>query len=372
MAEGGDKTEAPTERRLEEARKQGDVWQPRELAPAAVIAPAALVVPVAGPWLWQALADYLAQALQIDALSVDTIALARRVPIGMPLALAGAIAVAVVLAAITTARNITLASLAPKWSRVSPVSGLQRLFSASGAAGAVTALLKIAAIGALALAIVPPLLPRLANIGDDGGALAVIGGAIIRLFGAAALVLVAIAVIDGAISFVLRTRKLMMTRDEVRRESRQNDGAPEVKAAMRRAQMAAATRRMKSSLADAAVVVVNPVHFAVALRYHPGEDMAPIVVEKGRLDLAQAMIAAAHELQLPVIRTPRLARALFFSARRGDPVREELFTAVATILAFVMRFDDPAAEAAPPVFVPPDFDFDELGARRKPGAPLPL
>lgn len=372
MAEGGDKTEAPTARRLEEARKQGDVWQPRELAPAAVIATAALVVPVAGPWLWQGLADYLAQALQVDALSVDTLALARRVPIGVPLALAGAIAVAVVLAAITTARNISLASLAPKWSRVSPVSGLQRLFSASGAAGAVTALLKIAAIGALALAIVPPLLPRLANIGDDGGALAVIGSAIIRLFGAAALLLVAVALIDGAISFVLRTRKLMMSRDEVRRESRQNDGAPEVKAALRRAQMAAATRRMKSSLADAAVVVVNPVHFAVALRYRPGEDMAPIVVEKGRLEMAQAIIAAAHELQLPVIRTPRLARALFFSARRGDPVREELFTAVATILAFVMRFDDPASEAAPPVFVPPDFDFDELGARRKPGAPLPL
>ena len=377
MAEGGDRTEAPTARRREEARKQGNIWQPRELAPAMVVATAALVVPVVGPSLWQALAVFLAAALQVDALPFDNggdpvAVLARRVPIGMPLVLAAAIALAVTVAAIATSRHVALDSLAPKWSRISPVSGLQRLFSASGAAGAATALLKIAAIAALALVIVPPLLPRLANIGDDGGGLAIIGAAIVRLFGAAALLLVAVAAIDGATSFILRERKLMMSRDEVRRESRQNDGAPEVKAALRRAQMAAATRRMKTGLADAAVVVVNPVHFAVALRYRAGEDMAPLVVEKGRLEMAQAIIAAAHELKLPVIRTPRLARALFFSARRGDPVREELFTAVATILAFVMRFDDPAGEAVPPVFVPPAFDFDETGARRKPGAPLPL
>jgi flagellar biosynthesis protein FlhB len=377
MAEGGDRTEAPTARRREEARKQGNIWQPRELAPAMVVATAALVVPVIGPWLWQSLAGFLAAALQVDTLPFDNggdpvAVLARRVPIGMPLVLAAAIALAVTVAAIATSRHVALDILAPKWSRISPVSGLQRLFSASGAAGAVTALLKIAAIAALALVIVPPLLPRLANIGDDAGGLAIIGAAIARLFGAAALLLVAVAAIDGAISFMLRERKLMMSRDEVRRESRQNDGAPEVKAALRRAQLAAATRRMKTGLADAAVVVVNPVHFAVALRYRAGEDMAPLVVEKGRLEMAQAIIAAAHELKLPVIRTPRLARALFFSARRGDPVREELFTAVATILAFVMRFDDPAGEAVPPVFVPPAFDFDETGARRKPGAPLPL
>ncbi|MFZ4111256.1 MAG: EscU/YscU/HrcU family type III secretion system export apparatus switch protein, partial [Polymorphobacter sp.] len=211
MAEGGNKTEAPTVRRREEARKQGNVWQPRELAPAMVVATAALVVPVIGPALWQALAGFLSAALQVDALPFesgdDPVALlARRIPIGMPLALAGAIAVAVIAAATATSRHVTLDSLAPKWSRVSPMSGLQRLFSASGAAGAVTALLKVAAIAALALVLVPPLLPRLANIGDDGGALAIIGAAIVRLFGAAALLLVTVAVIDGAISFILCER----------------------------------------------------------------------------------------------------------------------------------------------------------------------
>ena len=119
-------------------------------------------------------------------------------------------------------------------------------------------------------------------------------------------------------------------------------------------------------------MVVNPTHFAVALRYRAGEDEAPVVVEKGRLDMAHALIAAARELKLPIIRTPRLARALFWSAKKGQMVRPELFQAVATILAFVMRFDDPEGEAAPDVFVPPALDFDENGRPRKPGAPLPL
>ena len=199
----------------------------------------------------------------------------------------------------------------------------------------------------MASAVLVPLLPRLANIGEGPAALGLLGEAMARLLGAAALVLVVIAVLDAGISWVLRERKLMMTLDEVKRESRQNDGAPEVKAALRRAQQAAATRRMQSTMKDASVVVVNPTHFAVALRYQPGSDAAPVVVEMGRLDTAAAIVVVAKELGIPVIRTPRLARALFFTAKRGMPVREELFSAVATILAFVMSFDAPDPEAAP-------------------------
>lgn len=372
----GEKTQAPTARRREEARKQGNIWQPRELGAAAAVATAALAVTAAGPLLWQALAAFLAQSLAAavpmpdDSLPVTEFA--ARLPLKLPLMLAISVAVVTGGLSIAASRHVTIDSLAPKFSRVNPVSGLQRIFSMTGLAGALTAMLKLAAVAGVAMVIVLPLLPRLANIGDDGGALAVIGGAIARLIGASALVLLVIAIIDGAISFVLREKKLMMTLDEVKRESRQNDGSPEVKAAIKRAQYAAATRRLRSTLAEASVVVVNPVHFAVAMRYQPGSDAAPVVVEKGRLEMAQAIIAVAREMKIPVIRTPRLARALFFSARRGEPVREELFSAVATILAFVMSFDAPEAEGVPPVFVPPAFDFDEHGDRRKAGAPLPL
>jgi flagellar biosynthetic protein FlhB len=236
----------------------------------------------------------------------------------------------------------------------------------------VTSVLKLLTVAGVALAVIAPLLPALAHIGDADGGLAVIGGGVVRLAAAAALAMLVIALADAGISWMLRERKLMMTLEEVKRESRENDGAPEIKAAIKRAQFAAASRRMRTSLAEASVVVVNPVHFAVAMRYLPGSDAAPVVLEKGRLEMAQAMIAVARELQVPVIRTPRLARALFFTARPGMAVREELFAAVATILAFVMRFDDADSMAAPAVFVPPEFDFDETGARRKPGTPLPI
>lgn len=367
----GDKTEKPTARRREEARRQGNVWQPRELAPAAAVATAALAVALAGPGLWLGMAGLMGTALgnaapaTDDALPIAELAVA--IPWRPPAGLAAAVALVTTGAALATSRHVSLSSLAPKFARLSPVQGLQRIFSMTGAAGALTATLKLAAVAGVAGAVVLPLLPRLASIGDDAGALVVIGNAIARLLGAAALVLVAIAVLDAGISFVLRERKLMMSLDEVKRESRQNDGSPEVKAAIRRAQHAAATRRMRGALADAAVVVVNPVHFAVAMRYRPMQDAAPVVVEKGQLEIARAIAAAAGELKIPVIRSPRLARALFFSARIGDPVREELFAAVATILAFVMRFDDVDPEAAPAVFVPAAFDFDATGARRRPG-----
>jgi flagellar biosynthetic protein FlhB len=366
-----EKTQAPTARRREEAKKQGNVFAPREMAPAAAVMTGAMVMAAAGPRLWQGLAGFMGDALQSavpmpdDSLPVTE--LAARLPVAVPVMLAVAVAVVTAGLAMAASRHVTLASLVPKFSRVSPVSGLQRIFSMTGLTGALTAILKLLAVAMVAAVVVLPLVPQLANIGEEGGALAVIGAAMLRLFGAAAAALLVVALVDGGISFVLREKKLMMTLEEVKRESRQNDGSPEVKAAIKRAQYAAATRRLTASLADAAVVVVNPTHFAVGVRYQPGSDAAPVVLEKGRLEIAAAIIAVARELGVPVIRSPRLARALFFTARRGEPVREELFGAVATILAFVMSFDAPEAEAVPSVFVPPGFDFDEVGERRRPG-----
>lgn len=365
-----EKSQSATPRRREEARKQGNVWAPRELGPAAALGVAALGAGTAGPLLWAGMRGLLADMLARGDAPVTLAEAAALVPWGVPAGLAVAVALVGGGLSMAASRHVTLGNLEPKLARISPVAGLQRIFSVGGLAGAGTALLKLASVAAVALAVLLPLLPRLAHAGGDGAGgdgLAVIGGGMVRLLLASALVLVVIALVDGVISFRLRETKLMMSLEEVKRESRQNDGAPEVKAAIRRAQLAAATRRLRTSLADASVVVVNPVHFAVAMRYQPGSDAAPVVVEKGRLEMAAAIIAVARELNIPVIRTPRLARALFFTARIGAPVREELFGAVATILAFVMSFDAPEAAAPPPVFLPPAFDFDESGARRRPG-----
>ncbi len=369
MAEGGERTEAPTPRRRQQAIDDGDVWQPREIGPAVALVVAAAALMLAGPWLWHDLAGFLALVLaSAGDHGLSFAAVAAAVPLAVPVAIAAAIALASTALALATTRRASLSALVPKVSRLDPAKGIGRLFSASGATGGVTALLKLAAVAALAQFVVVPMLPALV----EAGSVAAIGGAIVRVAATGALLLVAIAAVDAGASFVIRENRLKMSRDEIRRESRQNDGAPEIKAAIRRAQFAAASRRLAGSLKDAAVVVVNPLHFAVAMRYDAGSDAAPVVIEKGRLEIAAAIVAAARDLGVPVIRSPRLARALFFTARRGEPVREELFAAVATILAFVMSFDAPESEAAPPVPVPPDFDFDETGARRRPGSGLAL
>lgn len=367
MAE--DKTEQPTPRRREQALEQGNVLAPRELGPAISLAVASLFLALGGPALWQALLAFLAESLGAAAAS-DVPALWRRLPLVWPLALFAMVAVAAFGVQLAVTRHVSLGMAAPKLSRLSPLNGLKRLFGWQGLASALLGVIKLGGMAGLGLALLWPLLPALAA-GDEQG-LPAVGAALLRLAVAASLLLALVALIDAGFAWWKRERDLMMTRDEVKRESRESDGAPELKAAIRRAQMAAAQGRMSQALADASVVVVNPVHFAVALRYRPGEDAAPIVVEKGRLDMAQALIAAARERKLPIIRTPRLARALFWSAKKGQMVRAELFPAVATILAFIMRFDDPEAEAVPDVFVPPALDFDEHGQPRKPGAPLPL
>jgi flagellar biosynthetic protein FlhB len=365
----GEKTEKPTPRRREKALEDGNVFAPRELAPAGSLAVATLFLAVAGPALWQDLAGFLADSLG-RAAAADPRGLLRRLPIAWPLALFAMVAVAAFGLQLAVTRHVSAGLAAPKLSRLSPLNGLKRLFGWQGVAGAATALVKIGGMVVLAVMVLQPLLPSL--VGLEEGGLPMIGAALLRLAMAATLLLLVVAAIDAGFTWWRREQQLMMSREEVKRESRENEGAPELKAAVRRAQMIAAQGRMKKGLATASVVVVNPTHFAVALRYRAGEDEAPVVVEKGRLDMAHALIAAAKELKLPIIRTPRLARALFWSARRGEMVRPELFQAVATILAFVMRFDDPEGEAVPDVFVPPALDFDENGQPRKPGAPLPL
>jgi flagellar biosynthetic protein FlhB len=365
----GEKTEKPTPRRREKALEDGNVFAPRELAPAGSLAVATLFLSLAGPALWQDLAGFLGDSLA-RAAAADPRSLMRRLPVAWPLAPFAMVAVAAFGLQLATTRHVSTALAAPKLSRLSPISGLKRLFGWQGLAGAASALLKIGGMAALSVMVLQPLMPAL--VGLEEGGLPMIGAALVRLALAATLLLAVVAAVDAGFAWWRREQQLMMSREEVKRESRENEGAPEMKAAVRRAQMAAAQGRMKKGLATASVVVVNPTHFAVALRYRAGEDEAPVVVEKGRLDMAHALIAAARELKLPIIRTPRLARALFWSAKRGQMVRPELFQAVATILAFVMRFDDPEGEAVPDVFVPPVLDFDENGGPRKPGAPLPL
>jgi flagellar biosynthesis protein FlhB len=180
---------------------------------------------------------------------------------------------------------------------------------------------------------------------------------------ALAIGLVGIALIDVPAQWQQRRRRLMMTVDEVRRETRENDGSPEVKGQQRARQREILSGSARRSVSEAAVVLTNPTHFAVALRYRPGIDAVPVVVARGRGETALAIRQLAARANVAVLEYPQLTRALYFSVRAGRVIPDELFVAVAMVLAFVFRLDAQAAATAPlpPVDVPQSHRFDADG-----------
>ena len=154
-----------------------------------------------------------------------------------------------------------------------------------------------------------------------------------------------------------------MSKQQLKEELRQSDGAPELKQAQRARQQEMAMSSARKGMTEASVVLTNPTHFAVALRYRPGLDIAPVVVAKGRGEVAQAIKAMAKENHVPTLEYPQLTRAIYFTTRTGRVVSEDLFVAVAAILAFVFRLESSLASdlMKPVVEVPPSKRFDADG-----------
>ena len=160
-----------------------------------------------------------------------------------------------------------------------------------------------------------------------------------------------------------RMRRLRMTKQEVKDEHKQTDGSPELKAALRRRQIETARNSARKAISEATVVLTNPTHFAVALRYRPEVDAAPVVLAKGRGATAEAIRELAGEHEVPMLSYPQLTRALYYTSRPGQIIREDLYMAVAAILAFVFNLDQALAsgQAQPDVEVPAGMRFDASG-----------
>ena len=175
--------------------------------------------------------------------------------------------------------------------------------------------------------------------------------------------LAGIAMIDVPAQFLQRIKRLRMTRDEIKEEHKQTEGSPEAKAAVRRRQREVARASARGAIAEATVVLTNPTHFAVALRYRPNEDAAPIVVARGRGATAEAIRELAGEHNVPLLSYPQLTRALYYTSRTGQVIREDLYLAVATILAFVFNLETALATGTPQpaVEVPVGARFDAGG-----------
>jgi flagellar biosynthetic protein FlhB len=361
MAEGAaDRTERATPRRRSEARRRGQVVRSPEVSPVAELLAALAVVSWGAPLLlersrtllgaWLAAAGPL--AAEPDGLLSAAAPLAARsfaelggllVPFCVSMAVVGGGAVVA-----QVGWQVNPGLVAPDLDRLNPANGLRRIFSPDGAMNLVKATVKITValvlayqvivhLGAAAVA-APALMPE--------EILGFAGRGLRRLF----LVLGAALAVLGLLDYLWQRwryeQSLRMSRQEVREEQKETEGDPQVKARFRRAHREIARRRMLAEVKRADVVLTNPIHVAVALRYRAAENVAPRVVAKGAGELAEKIKDAARRAGVPIVERRALARALFRAVKLGAEIPPALYRAVAEILAYIYSLRGASAAEA--------------------------
>jgi flagellar biosynthesis protein FlhB len=369
------KTEQPTAKKLADSAREGDVLMSRELATALMMLAAAGWIVAAGGWFVQSAGKLVRRGLTLNAADVADFApgealLRNGTDILLPLASLFALALGAAVAgpALLGSFGWRGKALHFKGNRMNPLTGLKRMFGLQGATELGKALAKVLLLGTIGYWLVARSLPAimtmaqadlLAAVGLAGQA---IGHAMLMMAGG----LVVIALIDVPVQWFQRNQRLMMSKQEVKEEMRQSDGAPELKQAQRQRAHEILSGSARKAVSEATVVLTNPTHFSVALRYRPGIDAAPVVVARGRGDVALSIRELARGANVPLLEYPQLTRAIYFTARAGRVIPEELFVAVATVLAFVFQLERMVAEGtSPPVVdVPSSHRFDPDGRRQ--------
>lgn len=357
MAEERDKsqqTEAPTQRKLDEARRKGDVAKSPEVGAALSLAAAAGVLIGFGPGISRGAADALLPFIAHPesfgvadggGQAVMSQALQAAWPAGLVMlaAVAAGVAGHVVQSGLVWAPS----KLKPDMSKLNPLSGFGRLFGIDALVGFGKAAIKAFAAGICAWVVVQPHLPEFGGYGAlDVAAILPVSAQLLQALAIA--VLVVMAVLAGADWLWTRFRsmqKLKMTREEVKQDHKDSDGDPHVKAKQKQLRAQAAKSRMMQAVPKATVVVMNPTHYAVALRYDAG-DAAPVCVAKGVDALALRIRAVAEEAQVPVVEDPPLARALHAALDVDESIPREHYEAVAKLIGFVMNKGRPRAGPA--------------------------
>lgn len=343
----GDRTEAATPKRREESRKRGQVARSREINTGMGLLATFALLSFVGSWLLAGLiavmTTSLANAGTTDRITpaagwrVMTDAGMDSLRLAAPFAIAGVV-VGVVASAIQVKPGITTEILKPRFSVLNPISGAKRLLSSRSLVTLVKDLIKVGVTTAVAYSVLKGGLPDLIGLlgASPGMALVVVSGLVMKIGFSIVAIYVVIAIADLVYERWQHERELRMTKDEVKREAKDGDVSPEVKGQLKRRQHEMAVQRMMSAVPDADVVITNPTHFAVALRYARALP-APQVVAKGADHVALRIIAKARESGVTVVQDPPLARSIFASAEVGQYIPADAFGAVAEILAHVYR-----------------------------------
>ncbi|MCR9179346.1 EscU/YscU/HrcU family type III secretion system export apparatus switch protein [Erythrobacter sanguineus] len=366
----GEKTFDPTPKRRSDAAKKGDVLRSKEVATLAATGTGALVLLGLGPWLADSMAATARAGFMFDRRALDGFAPGAAVADAALAILPPVMALGLAAALVTIVSQLLLGegrfnpgNMAFKGSRINPLSGLKRIFGWQGLIELGKGLLKLALLGGIAWFWAAAHLPALLVLGRSPleAQLGLAIGAITGLVGALLAGLAVIAMIDYPLQRFQQNKRLKMSLQDLRDENKQAEGSPEMKSARRQRQRDLSRGGVAKAMKDAQFVIVNPLHFAVALTYDPAIAPAPVVLAKGRGETALAMRELAGEGGLPVLEYPQLARAVYFTTQANQMVREELYVAIAALVAFVMALKRGQHPSRPLIDVPPELCFDGDG-----------
>ncbi|MGR9071571.1 MAG: flagellar biosynthesis protein FlhB [Gammaproteobacteria bacterium] len=349
MAEetGQERTEQPTLKRLADARKKGQVPRSRELNTFAVLIAGSSMMLLFGERMGQGLWEMMHTLFFVSREAVfdpatPVIYFRRAMTDGLML-IAPFLAIMVIVALLSPLAlggwAFSFEAMQPKLEKLDPIKGLGRLFALRGLVELGKSLLKFLLIFAVSVMLFDTFLDEFIGLGGEPVGQAVLHS--VKLIGLCFLILSAslllIALVDAPYQLWDHGRRLRMTRQEVRDEIKETEGSPEVRGRIRRLQMETARKRMMDEVPKADVVVTNPTHFAVALRYDQTSAGAPKVVAKGTDLIAAQIRNKAVAANVPLVAAPPLARALFYSTRLDQEIPQGLYLAVAQVLAYVYQ-----------------------------------
>ena len=372
--DGQEKTEDPSQRKINKSKEDGQILQSKEMFVFTSIAMGMLIflfipefaVPGMKEWgkLFQIESKEQLSSLTFTRLyQVFQIIIIIALFIGIPLMI-----VSLLTQLAVGGINFAPKAAAFKGSKINPIKGLKRIFSVKGLVELGKSVLKVVLLVGLAALIIYLMLPQLLQIshGSLKSALEVMYYAFPFLIGALLTALAIIAAIDYFWQRHVHVQQLKMTKQELKDENKQTEGSPEVKAKIRRMQMeksreSGKQREALDNVSNATAVITNPTHFAVALKYNPGEVGAPTILAMGQGIIAQQIIERANEHKVTVFRSPILARALYFTGEIGQEISDRLYNAVAVALAYIYRIDQGEPVEEPDINIPDELTFDEFG-----------
>lgn len=373
-SDSGEKSEEPTAKKLTDAREKGQIARSKDLGTLFVLVGSACAMLLMGGSLATAVANMMKHLLSFDRqAALDINALFSVIKGGIAQVIPPLLWIFFIIMFAAFIGNILLGGMslsweaaAPKASRLSPLAGFKRMFGVQAAVELLKSILKFFVVFIVAFLLLSGLFEEILGLSREtiprnfGHAVTML----LWMFLVLALSIGIIVVIDAPYQVWNHSRQLKMTKQEIKDEHKNTEGSPEIKGRIRRTQYEMSQRRMMEDVKDSDVVITNPTHFSIALQYDAAVGGAPVMVAKGIDEMALHIRTIAKEHNVEIIQSPALARSLYYTAEVGDDIPEELFAAVAQVLAFIFQLNEhkkgrakkpiPVAKELP---IPDDFRY---------------